>query len=376
MYHRHCAVACALALVALWAPAASADTGGTSTPGLPQVSAIACLGSTVPVCRARQTVVRGQEFVIRGRNLTRVKQVVFDGGRGRQDDARAPVTRSSSRYAVATVPAGARSGALVLRGPARTRLTQVDRVTVRQAPPVAPLDIAPGSSFFYAGRRQATFTFDVPQATTAQVTLINEDSQAVVRSWSVPAEPGRQAHVRWDGRGANGVEPAGRYAFRLVGAASSSATTVPGSATKFFFADHLFPIRGPHNLGSSPTNNFGGGGTRTHKGQDMFARCGTRLAAARGGTVQFAGYHSAAGNYLVVDGADTGIDYVYMHMRQPALVKTGDRVFTGQKVGEVGETGRASGCHLHFELWSAPGWYEGGSAFDPLPALKSWDAYS
>jgi len=131
---------------------------------------------------------------------------------------------------------------------------------------------------------------------------------------------------------------------------------------------------GRHDLGQSPTNSFGGGGTRTHKGQDMFASCGTRLAAARGGKVRFAGYHSAAGNYLVIDGAGTGIDYVYMHLLEPSLVETGDRVFTGQKVGEVGETGRATGCHLHFELWTSPGWFEGGSAFDPLPSLKRWDA--
>ncbi len=108
----------------------------------------------------------------------------------------------------------------------------------------------------------------------------------------------------------------------------------------------------------------------------MFARCGTKLAAARGGTVEQAGYQAAAGNYLVIDGDGTGQDYVYMHMRKPALVNKGDRVFTGQSVGEVGETGRASGCHLHFELWTAPGWFTGGSAIDPLPSLRAWDAYS
>jgi murein DD-endopeptidase MepM/ murein hydrolase activator NlpD len=108
----------------------------------------------------------------------------------------------------------------------------------------------------------------------------------------------------------------------------------------------------------------------------MFARCGTRIAATRGGRVQYAGYHSAAGYYAVIDGAETLIDYVYMHMLEPALVATGQRVYTGQKIGEVGETGRATGCHLHFELWSAPGWYEGGEAFDPLPSLRSWDSFS
>jgi murein DD-endopeptidase MepM/ murein hydrolase activator NlpD len=78
----------------------------------------------------------------------------------------------------------------------------------------------------------------------------------------------------------------------------------------------------------------------------------------------------------VIDGAGTGIDFMYAHLRQPALVATGDPVYTGQQIGEVGDTGRASGCHLHFEEWSAPGWYQGGHPFDPLPDLKRWDATS
>ena len=51
-------------------------------------------------------------------------------------------------------------------------------------------------------------------------------------------------------------------------------------------------------------------------------------------------------------------------------------VYTGQRIGSVGQTGNANGCHLHFELWNAPGWYEGGAAFDPLPALMAWDGWS
>jgi len=263
---------------------------------------------------------------------------------------------------------------VVLLGVRRTPLGRIDRVRVRRALP--PQDIAPATTFFFGGTRQATFSFEVRSPGIAQVELVNHDTQAIVRTWTVPAQPGQQAHVSWDGLGVSGVGPPGRYGFRLAGAARSAANPEPGSATDFFFADHLFPIRGRHDLGQSPTNNFGGGGTRRHTGQDMFARCGTELAAARGGTVQRAGYHSAAGNYVVIDGVGTEIDYVYMHMRQPAPVKTGDPVFTGQKIGEVGKTGRASGCHLHFELWSNPGWYEGGQAVDPLPALRAWDAYS
>jgi murein DD-endopeptidase MepM/ murein hydrolase activator NlpD len=87
-------------------------------------------------------------------------------------------------------------------------------------------------------------------------------------------------------------------------------------------------------------------------------------------------FQERAGNYLVIDGDHTDTDYVYMHLRDAALVEKGEHVLTGQTIGYVGDTGRASGCHLHFELWTGPGWYTGGSAFDPLPELQAWDKFS
>jgi murein DD-endopeptidase MepM/ murein hydrolase activator NlpD len=100
------------------------------------------------------------------------------------------------------------------------------------------------------------------------------------------------------------------------------------------------------------------------------------MVAARGGRVQFKQYHAAAGNYIVIDGDRTEIDYVYMHLDQPSPFSPGDRVYTGQTIGAVGDTGNARGCHLHFELWDAPGWYDGGDPFDPLPSLQAWDSWS
>lgn len=61
-----------------------------------------------------------------------------------------------------------------------------------------------------------------------------------------------------------------------------------------------------------------------------------------------------------------------MHMRAPASVAAGDELPVGTQVGEVGETGSASGCHLHFELWTALGWYSGGEPIDPRPQLDGW----
>jgi murein DD-endopeptidase MepM/ murein hydrolase activator NlpD len=106
------------------------------------------------------------------------------------------------------------------------------------------------------------------------------------------------------------------------------------------------------------------------------ARCGTRMVAARGGHIKFKGFHAAAGNYIVIDGDATDVDYVYMHLDQPSPFGAGDRIYTGQTIGAVGETGNAQGCHLHFEMWDAPGWYDGGDPFDPLPSLQAWDSWS
>jgi len=134
--------------------------------------------------------------------------------------------------------------------------------------------------------------------------------------------------------------------------------------------DGVFPIGGRYDFGTQ-TNRFGGG--RNHQGQDILAACGLEVLAAKAGTVAWSRYQAAAGNYVVVESID-GTSQVYMHMRDAAIVKRGDRVAAGQQLGFVGTTGRSTACHLHFELWSAPGWYEGGEAFDPLPELRRWAA--
>ena len=130
----------------------------------------------------------------------------------------------------------------------------------------------------------------------------------------------------------------------------------------------VFPVQGKYDFGTE-TNRFGGG--RNHKGQDVFASCGTPVVSALAGRVTWAKWHDAAGNYVVVKAGD-GTSQAYMHLLKRATVQRGDRVKAGQPIGQVGETGRATGCHLHFELWTAPGWYDGGEAVDPLPSLRRW----
>ena len=107
-------------------------------------------------------------------------------------------------------------------------------------------------------------------------------------------------------------------------------------------------------------------------GHDVFAACGTPLVAIADATVLMARWQDRAGNYVVLQLPD-GQSHAYMHLQSPSPLRRGAAVRAGQEVGRVGDTGRASGCHLHFEQWTAPGWYQGGRAVDPLPLLRGLD---
>jgi murein DD-endopeptidase MepM/ murein hydrolase activator NlpD len=134
--------------------------------------------------------------------------------------------------------------------------------------------------------------------------------------------------------------------------------------------EHVFPIRGAHDLGQTATNSFGGG--RGHQGQDMFADCGTPIVAPSDGIVRRAvSGDPVAGNHLVIEDAGDGDEYVFMHLDRAPRQHVGERVEAGQRIGAVGISGNAQGCHLHFERWTAPGWQR-GEVRDPLPLLKRW----
>jgi hypothetical protein len=138
----------------------------------------------------------------------------------------------------------------------------------------------------------------------------------------------------------------------------------------------VFPVRGPHNFGG-PDARFGAPRSgHTHQGQDIIAACGLPVVSAMTGTVQYAGYQSAAGNYIVIDNNGNETDFVYMHLAYPAAPSAVNApVAAGQQVGVVGQTGDAVGCHLHFEFWQGD-WWGGGQPIDPLPYLQAWDATS
>ena len=129
-----------------------------------------------------------------------------------------------------------------------------------------------------------------------------------------------------------------------------------------------FPVAGKVDWGTA-TNRFGGG--RGHQGQDLFADCGTPVLAALAGKVVEAETGGAEGNYVVVE-SEGGGQQAYLHLIEPAGVALGDAVVAGARIGAVGQTGNAQGCHLHFERWTAPGRFAGGEAVDPFDDLRRW----
>jgi len=137
----------------------------------------------------------------------------------------------------------------------------------------------------------------------------------------------------------------------------------PGGPTQ------VFPIPSAHTFG----DGFGAG--RGHQGVDIFAPCATLTVAVMNARVIYSGFQGAAGNYVVLRNKKVKRDYVYMHLQTPSPLLKGQKVVKGQFVGGVGDTGRATGCHLHFEIWRGK-WYRGGSALDPMPSLQAWDSYS
>lgn len=90
------------------------------------------------------------------------------------------------------------------------------------------------------------------------------------------------------------------------------------------------------------------GRTALHTGLDFPAEPGTPIRAAAGGVVLEVTVHPEYGQTLELDHGNR-LSTLYAHLRQ-ALVKPGDIVRRGQVIAEVGNSGRSTGPHLHFEV--------------------------
>ena len=99
-----------------------------------------------------------------------------------------------------------------------------------------------------------------------------------------------------------------------------------------------------------------------HEGMDFMAETGTEAHAAAGGVVAFADFHPQYGNMIEIDHGN-GLITRYAHLSK-RLVKVGDVVLSGGIIGQVGNTGRATGPHLHFEV------RQNGAPLNPVRFLR------
>jgi murein DD-endopeptidase MepM/ murein hydrolase activator NlpD len=163
-----------------------------------------------------------------------------------------------------------------------------------------------------------------------------------------------------------------------VGRAGLPTRLVPGVAPALVLpaaprparVAHVHPVEARVDYGEAAARFGNNRGDHVHEGQDVFAPTGTPVVAVADGIVLESGGGDARGNYVAIYEPRARRTYVYLHMEQAPLVKPGQHVRAGQRVGHLGCTGSCFGPHLHFEVRLGRGSQR--HAIDPLPLLRRW----
>ena len=111
------------------------------------------------------------------------------------------------------------------------------------------------------------------------------------------------------------------------------------------------------------TSGFGRRWGRMHSGADFAGPHGTPIYATADGVVTHAGWQSGYGRLVKIQ-HQFGIETRYAHQSK-IRVKVGQRVSRGQRIGDMGNTGRSTGTHLHYEV------RVGGKAVNPMIYIKA-----
>jgi murein DD-endopeptidase MepM/ murein hydrolase activator NlpD len=151
----------------------------------------------------------------------------------------------------------------------------------------------------------------------------------------------------------------------------------PGTPTGLTHG-YVFPILGSHDFGDKEARFGASRYGHVHEGQDIFGKTGTPEVAVHDGIVVDRGKNSdpddgGRGNYIAIYSPSDNHSFVYMHMLKPAPVQLGDRVHSGEVIGQLGCTGSCEGPHLHFEVRIGKATLGADTKpIDPLPFLKEW----
>jgi murein DD-endopeptidase MepM/ murein hydrolase activator NlpD len=120
-----------------------------------------------------------------------------------------------------------------------------------------------------------------------------------------------------------------------------------------------FPLKSAYRF----TSGFGMRWGRMHEGTDMAAPYGTPVYATADGVVVHAGWQGAYGRLIKIR-HEFGIETRFAHLSQ-IRVKVGQRVSRGDRIGDMGNSGRSTGTHLHYEI------RVNGKAMNPMKYIKA-----
>ena len=142
---------------------------------------------------------------------------------------------------------------------------------------------------------------------------------------------------------------------------------IPGSRmtqyekNKFYEVIYIWPLKGNISSYFGPRIDPITGGYGYHTGIDIKGRFGYPVRATSDGVISNIGFNQVYGNYIEIKHKD-GIVSIYAHL-SATLVKEGEEINQGKIIGRVGNSGRSTGPHLHFEI------RKNGKFIDPLKIL-------
>jgi murein DD-endopeptidase MepM/ murein hydrolase activator NlpD len=125
----------------------------------------------------------------------------------------------------------------------------------------------------------------------------------------------------------------------------ASTTTKTSNTPKVGTGRMVWPVRG------RITQYF----TGRHNGLDIAISAGTPIVAADSGKIIWSGWRTDGLGYAVIIDHGNGLTTIYGHMIRQPPVYVGQYVSRGQKIGNIGSTGRSTGPHVHFMVKSGGG---------------------
>ncbi len=181
--------------------------------------------------------------------------------------------------------------------------------------------VAPSKIYYDRDPVRIDLTVAAERPLNLDVEIVSERTGKVARRLRLKAvAPGVSRRVRWDGVTGYGRASAdGRYRVRVIAPSLGERRRLGA----FTLRGRMYPIRGPHrDRGAVGQFGVGRNGGRTHEGFDVNAACGTRLVAARGGTVVRSRYDPVLYGYeVIIRGSRDGRTYRYAHLRDTPLVR-------------------------------------------------------